>query len=113
MWDEQRRARFQELRTASRQGSLSGAERAELDSLTQELEAEEAAYLRPAASRLEEEARLLEEHTARMREILRREKGLAARLERVLSAAQEEQESLRAEKAQIVAAGNTLRASRR
>src|SRR2546423_5716096 len=113
MWDEERHARFQALRTANRQGSLSEADRAELAGLIRELEDEEAAYLRPASQRLEEEARQLEAHTAPLREILKREKRLAARLERELSAAQKEQDSLRDEKAQIVAAGKALRTSRR
>ena len=52
MWHEQQRQRFQALRQRELNGALTSAEQAELALLMQEVEATEAAYLRPATERL-------------------------------------------------------------
>lgn len=55
MWDEVKQARCNALRIAERQGTLTQAEGAELQALTQELDALEAVYLHPATERVRQE----------------------------------------------------------
>src|SRR5436309_9210890 len=55
MWEEQKAARFQQLRQRQRESVLTEAEQAELALLVEELDAAEATYLTAATERLRQE----------------------------------------------------------
>jgi hypothetical protein len=74
MWDEQKSARFQELRRREEQGGLTEPEQAELARLIQELEDEEAAYLGPATERLRKECEAVEAETRALEALVQRKK---------------------------------------
>ncbi len=65
-WNEEKSRRFQALRAAEAQGPLADAERAELDRLLDELDADEADALRPAVQRAEAHAADLAAEKARL-----------------------------------------------
>lgn len=58
-WTEQKSQRFQALRRAEAHGALTDAERADLESLSADLDADEADALRPALERMDAEAAAL------------------------------------------------------
>jgi hypothetical protein len=55
-WTEEKSRRFQELRRGEAHGTLTGAERSELEALFADLDADEADDLRPAFERMDAEA---------------------------------------------------------
>lgn len=104
MWDEQQRARFESLRF--RQQPLSEAELAELARLTNELEAAEAEYLRPATERLRSEREVVEAQNRALEALSRRKSDLVARLRDVLQTAREERRAIDGELAAVLAGGH-------
>jgi hypothetical protein len=85
-WNEEKSRRFQALRASEAQGTLSDAERAELDRLLDELDADEADELRPALERAQARAGALAAEKARL-------EGQAEALARIVA----EQEGLLAD----------------
>jgi hypothetical protein len=79
MWDEKKWGRFQNLRQQELEGTLSKAEQAELSLLTQEIETEEAAYLRPATERLRREREVIEAQNRALQALVRRRRSVAGR----------------------------------
>ena len=69
MWDEVKQARFNALRSAERQGTLT-EEGVELLALMQELDVLEAAYLHPATERVRQEREALGEQNSKLEELL-------------------------------------------
>lgn len=78
MWDEGKQARFNALCAAQRQGVLTAAEGTELRALTQELDALEAASLRPAIERMRQEREALGEQNSQLGELLRQQQDYLA-----------------------------------
>ena len=97
MWNEEQQQRFQALRTRERQQALNPMEQAELARMIQELEAEEAAYLRPATERIRQESLRLEEQNKALQVLVRRKERLARRLEHVLVLSASEREKINSE----------------
>lgn len=79
MWDEARRQRFGELRNRETH-SLTRQEQQELQEMLQELEAQEAVYLRPATQRIAEENRRIQEQNIALKGVLEREERLKRHL---------------------------------
>jgi cell division septum initiation protein DivIVA len=94
-WTNDESARFQALRRAEARGELLDAERAELEAMLAELDADEAKVLRPAQERMTAEAAAMAKETAgleaKARELLR----IAEEEERLLSDARVYLERLR------------------
>ncbi|MCX4239610.1 hypothetical protein [Paraliomyxa miuraensis] len=94
-WSNDEAARFQALRERAARGELSPTERAELDALLAELDADEADALAPAMQRLRTEAEAIAKKTASLdakaRELLR----IAEEHERLLADASSAVERLR------------------
>jgi len=101
MWDNQKRTRFEELRKPGRQ--LNAAEQTELAAMVKELEAEEAAYLKPATERLRRENDCNQKRQLELAELVKRKQALVERLENVLAEAQAEERALETELATVVA----------
>ena len=80
MWDEVKQARFNTLRSAERQGTLTEAEGVELLALTQELDALEAAYLQPVTERVRQEREALGEQNSKLEELLREQQDYLAEI---------------------------------
>ena|SRR2546425_5742528 len=78
MWDEVKQTRFNALRAAERQGTLTEAEGAELRALTQELDALEAAYLHPATEHMRQEREVLVEQNSKLAALLREQQDFLA-----------------------------------
>lgn len=70
MWDQTKQARFNTLRTAERQGTLTEADHVELQTLLQELDALETSYLHPATERVRQEREALEEQNRKLEDLL-------------------------------------------
>ena len=79
MWSEAKQMRFNALRAAERQGTLTAAERTELVTLMQELDALEEAYLTPATARVRQEREALEAQNRQLAELLHRTANLSRR----------------------------------
>jgi hypothetical protein len=103
MWEEQTRARFQQLRQREREGLLSDAEQAELARLVQELEAAEASALTPAAERLRQEREALQAQNRLLEVLARRKEALVLRLREFLAEAQAERRAIECELAAVLA----------
>jgi hypothetical protein len=103
MWEEQKRQRLQELR--ERQSGLTEAERAELAGLLKELEAAEAAYLRPATERLRAEREILEKQNRTLEVLAHRKEGLLRRLRDFLAEAKAERHAIERELDAVLAEG--------
>ena len=84
MWDEVKQARFNALRIAERQGTLTEAEGVELLALTQELDVLEAAYLHPATERVRQEREALGEQNSKLEELLREQQDYLAEIRTLL-----------------------------
>ena len=80
MWDEVKQARFNALRIAERQETLTEAEGVELLALTQELDALEAAYLQPVTERVRQEREALGEQNSKLEELLREQQDYLAEI---------------------------------
>lgn len=97
MWNDTQKQRFQELRTRERQKNLNETEKAELARMIEELEAEEAATLRPANQRLEQQNLQLAAQNAALKNLVEREKRLQRYLQKALQKADSEREAIAAE----------------
>jgi hypothetical protein len=104
MWNDAQKQRFQELRTRERQQKLSETEAVELARMIEELEAQEAAYLRPANQRLEQRNLQLSAQNAALKNLVEREKRLQRYLQKALQKADTEREAIAAELAHILSA---------
>lgn len=100
MWDEQRSARFQDLRSRE---TLSEAEQIELAALTRDLQAQEAAYLKPATERLGRERDALEVKNRSLAELVHRREALVRRLHEFLTEAETERRAIDRELAAVLA----------
>lgn len=112
MWNEEQKQRFQVLRTRERQDELTASEQGELARMIQELEEEEAAYLRPATQRLEQRNLDMVAQNAALKTLIEREKRLNQYLQRVLKKADNERHAISTELASILAASSASRQGR-
>jgi D-aminopeptidase len=103
MWEEQKRARFQELRQQQSESTLTEAEQAELAVLIQELEAAEAASLVPAVERLRQNREHLESQNRALEVLALRKEALATRLREFLTEARTERRGIERELAAVLA----------
>lgn len=84
MWNEDKQQRLDALRVHEAQGTLTDAERAELEALFAELDAEEADAIQPALERMEQQAELhaaktyLEAETVQLERIISEQEQLLA-----------------------------------
>ena len=85
MWDEAKQSRFDTLRRAAWQRTLTTAERAELPALTQELDTLEAAYLQPATERIQREREGLEEQNRKLEDLLHEQQASLAEVRAVVA----------------------------
>ena len=106
MWNDEQKQRFQALRTRDRQKELTDAEQAELARMIQELEDEEAAYLRPANQRLEQRNTQMAAQNAALKILVEKEEQLNRYLQEVLQKVSSERQALDAELASILAASS-------
>ncbi|MDQ3013112.1 MAG: hypothetical protein M3X11_20700 [Acidobacteriota bacterium] len=104
MWNENQQQRFDELRQRKLDGSLSEEEQRQLELLSEELDREDAAYLRPAFEHscqrqqdLDAEIAQKEARNALLAELAERERELLQRAHEQLEALRREQEMLRRE----------------
>ncbi len=102
MWNDEQRQRFQALRTRERQQGLTASEKTELAQMIQELEEEEAAYLRPATQRLEHRNLEMAAQNAAMKTLVAREKRLSRYLQKVLKKVDDERSAIAAELTSIL-----------
>jgi hypothetical protein len=103
MQQEQKGARFEQMRQQQREHQLTDAERAELALLTRELEAAEATYLTPAAERLRQERETLETQNRTLEALANRKEALVRRLREFLSETQSERRRIEGELAAVLA----------
>jgi hypothetical protein len=103
MWNDEQKQRFQALRTRERQQELTAPEKAELARMIQELEEEEAVYLRPANQRLDAKIRRTQEQNRILKTLSRRQQTIIRRMERLLAVSQQEQQSIDREVQRILA----------
>src|SRR5215213_7371925 len=104
MWDENKQQRFDELRQRKLDGSLTEEEQPQLDLLSEEIDREDAAYLRPAFEHssqrqqdLDAEIAQKDARNAFLAELAEREKELLQRAQEQLKALRREQEMLNRE----------------
>ena len=97
MLTEQQRQRFRTLQQGEEDGILSLPEQAELQTYVQQIEAEEAVYLRPATERIRQERLQIEEQNQALQAVMRRKERLARRLERMLALSASEREKINAQ----------------
>ena len=88
------RERFNRLREAESQGTLSLAEQEELAKLFQIIEDAEAAYLKPAMDAREQEHQRMQAQIVKMRDLMQRREMLVNRLQQVLKETREEWETI-------------------
>ncbi len=103
MWEEQKSARFEQLRQRQREGVITEAEQAELALLVQEIEAAEVAYLTPAAERLRQEREAVETQNRALEALALRKEALVRRLRDFLAEAQAERRAIASELAAVLA----------
>jgi hypothetical protein len=103
MWDQAKRARFQELRQREAEGRLSEEERATLAAMLRELDEQEEALLGPAIERMRAERERLETQNENLRSLLQRQERLADRLRAVISDAEQERKAIHSEVERILA----------
>jgi|SRR5436190_24355885 len=103
MWEEQKSIRLQQLRQRDRETVLTESERAELELLTQELEAAETAYLTPATERLRQERESVEAQNRTLEALARRKEALVQRLRAFLVETKTEQQAIESEVAAALA----------
>lgn len=102
MWDEQKRTRFNELRSRTSE-RLSAPERAELAALTRELEADEARYLKAANQALRQERETIEARNRILNDLAGRKESLLRRLRAFLAEAEAERRAIERELAAVLA----------
>lgn len=108
MWNEQKSARFQELRLTDR-ACLSGSEQNELLELTSDLESAEAAYLAPATQRLKREGELMESQIRNLQVLVQRKREFVRRLRTFLIEAESERREIDSELAAVLASATHSR----
>ncbi|HEV3006297.1 MAG TPA: hypothetical protein VGX78_17640 [Pirellulales bacterium] len=101
MWDEQKHFRFRQLQQRQQESVLTEDERAELALLVQEIEAEEASYLVPAAERLRREREMLETQNQTLAGLALRKEAFVSRLRHFLADAQAERRAIEDELAAV------------
>ena len=106
MWSDEQKQRFQALRTRARQQELTAPEQAELAQMIQELEEEEATYLRPATQRLEQRNLQLAAQNVALKTLVEREKRLNRYLQKVLKKVDNERIAISAELTSILASSS-------
>jgi hypothetical protein len=84
MRDTAKRARFESLRRGEEEGTLTGAEKAELAQMFEEIESAETVYLRPATERLRAQRTGIAARNEALRGVLNREEALVRRLKQTL-----------------------------
>jgi hypothetical protein len=108
MWNDEQKQRFQALRTRERKNELTGAEQAELARMIDELEEEEAAYLRPATQRLEQRNLQIAAQNTALKTLVEKEKRRNRYLQRVLKKVDSERQAFSAELASILEDSSAL-----
>ena len=104
MWNDEQKQRFQELRNRERQQELTTLEKTELARMIQELEEEEAAYLRPATRRFEQRNIQMAAQNAALKTLVEKEKRLNRYLQKVLKKVDSERQAISAELTSILEA---------
>lgn len=107
MLTEPQRQRFRALQQSELDGTLSPTEQTEMEAFVQQIEAAEAAYLRPATEHIRQERLRIEEQNKALQEVIRRKERLARRLERILALSAAEREKINAQVASILNANTT------
>ena len=102
MWNEEQKQRFQALREHEWRNELTAEEHAELAQMFQELEEEEAAYLRPATERLAQHNLQLATQNEDLNTLLKREERLNRYLRKVLSKVDRERQAIAADLVSIL-----------
>ena len=97
MLTEDERTRFRALQARADAGSLTSDEQTEYQGFIQQIESDEAVYLRPATERLRQECIEAESRNEALRQLLRRQERLARRLQRILEKSQVEQNAIQTE----------------
>jgi hypothetical protein len=103
MWDDQKRARFQQLRQRQREGMLQVTDQAELAALERELQAAETSYLTPATERLRQDRVSLETQNRTLENLTLRKDALVRRLRDFLAEALAERNAIDRQLAEVVA----------
>src|ERR1044072_5275051 len=106
MWDEQKRKRFEDLRTPGR--NLNAVEQMELASFVTELEEAEASYLTGANERLRRDNDRAEKRHQQLDRLVQRKEALAQRLAQVMADAQAERQAIESELATVLATNDGL-----
>jgi len=104
MWDDHKRSRLQQLRQRQGENGLCEAERTELASLVQELEAAESTHLSPATQRLRHERETIETQNRALEGLAIRKKAFVQRLRDFVAEAQAERQAIDRELAAVLAA---------
>jgi len=107
MWDEQKRQRFQDLRSRSLAGDLQASEFRELELLTEELEAVEAASLKPPTERMRTDREQLEAENHALETLVRRKQELARRMVDFLAEVREERRAIEGELSAVLVGHTT------
>lgn len=102
MWDEQKRSRFEQLRSRKSE-SLNASENAELAVLTHALEAAEASYLEPATQKLRQERETIDAQNKSLHELARRKESLVRGLRAFLAEAEAERRAIDCDLAAVLA----------
>jgi hypothetical protein len=101
MWDEKKQQLFDELRHRKLDGSLTGEEQQQLDLLSEELDREDEAYLRPAFEHSRKRQQELDVEIARKEARNAALEALAEREAQLLARARAQLEALRREQAAL------------
>lgn len=102
MLNEQKRSRLEALRQRASEQALTAREQTELAVLIQEIEAAEAAYLRPATAKLRHERERLEAQNHALLALAQRKQDLVEKLRATLVEAATERRKIDAELSHII-----------
>ena len=108
MWDKQKLKQFQFLRQRELDGVLTEAEQVRLSQMIQEIDHQEATYLRPATKRLRDERKRIEAQNRTVQDLVRRKEILVTRLHSVLDELETEHRAINDALARIIGEGTTV-----
>ena len=102
MWNKRKRKRFQILCQSELEGTLTDAEGAELSQMIAEIEETEAASLRPAIERMQDEREEIEAQNRALKTLVQRKEAFLTRLHVVLDELEVEQQAINEEFVRII-----------
>ncbi len=108
MWDKQKLKQFQFLRQRELDGVLTEAEQVRLSQMIQEIDHQEATYLRPVAERLRDERKRIEAQNRTIQDLVRRKEILVTRLHSVLDELETEHRAIHDALARIIGEDTTV-----